>query len=41
MQDALKTAPFGCNQLRYLDAGAGTPVVLIHGLAGDYSAWLA
>ena len=41
MQDILKAAPIGRYQLRYLDAGAGTPVVLIHGLAGDYSAWLA
>lgn len=41
MQDVLKEAPIGRYQLRYLDVGAGTPVVLIHGLAGDYSAWLA
>jgi len=41
MGDVLKLAPVGRYKLRYLDAGEGTPVVLIHGLAGDYSAWLA
>ncbi len=34
-------APIGRYRLRYLDIGSGTPVVLIHGLAGDYTAWLA
>jgi 3-oxoadipate enol-lactonase len=37
----LKEAALGRYRLRYLDEGAGTPVVLIHGLAGDHSAWLA
>jgi 3-oxoadipate enol-lactonase len=41
MEHTLKMAPVGRYTLRYLDVGAGTPVVLIHGLAGDYSAWLA
>lgn len=37
----LKEAPVGRYKLRYLEVGTGTPVVLIHGLAGDYTAWLA
>jgi 3-oxoadipate enol-lactonase len=37
----LKIAQIGRYTLRYVDEGSGTPVVLIHGLAGDYSAWLA
>lgn len=42
MTDTLHFAPAGRYQLRYLDTGGpGTPVVLIHGLAGDYTAWLA
>ncbi len=41
MQDVLKLAPIGRYQLSYLDAGTGTAVVLIHGLAGDHSAWQA
>ena len=41
MENMLKDARLGRITLRYLDVGKGTPVVLIHGLAGDYSAWLA
>lgn len=41
MQFDLKHAPIGRYSLRYLDVGAGTPVILIHGLAGDHTAWLA
>ena len=41
MQIDLKMAQVGAYQLRYADVGAGIPVVLIHGLAGDYTAWLA
>ncbi|MFL6692654.1 MAG: alpha/beta fold hydrolase [Ramlibacter sp.] len=37
----LEDAPIGRYTLRYVDVGAGTPVVLIHGLAGDHTAWLA
>ena len=37
----LKNAPVGRYTLRYADVGSGTPVVLIHGLAGDHTAWLA
>ncbi|SNT02526.1 Pimeloyl-ACP methyl ester carboxylesterase [Noviherbaspirillum humi] len=37
----LKQAEIGRYRLHYLDEGSGTPVVLIHGLAGDHSAWLA
>ncbi|MBU3567239.1 alpha/beta fold hydrolase [Polynucleobacter alcilacus] len=39
MQEQLKTAKIGIYDINYLDVGSGTPVVLIHGLAGDYSAW--
>ena len=41
MDIMLKDADIGRYTLRYLDVGQGTPVVLIHGLAGDHSAWLA
>jgi 3-oxoadipate enol-lactonase len=41
MDLVLKQAPLGRYKLRYLEVGTGTPVVLIHGLAGDYTAWLA
>lgn len=37
----LSFAPVGRYRLRYLDVGSGPVVVLIHGLAGDYTAWLA
>ena len=41
MQTDLKMAQVGAYQLRYVDVGEGKPVVLIHGLAGDYTAWTA
>lgn len=41
MEYSLKDAVLGRYTLRYLDEGKGVPVVLIHGLAGDHSAWLA
>lgn len=42
MQDTLHFATVGAYKLRYLDTGGpGVPVVLIHGLAGDHTAWLA
>lgn len=37
----MKEAALGNYRIRHLDEGKGTPVILIHGLAGDYSAWLA
>lgn len=37
----LKKAEINGYSLRYLDAGAGEAIVLIHGLAGDYTAWLS
>jgi 3-oxoadipate enol-lactonase len=40
MNPDLRHAPVGRYRLRYLDVGSGTPVVLIHGLAGDHTAWL-
>jgi 3-oxoadipate enol-lactonase len=39
MEEYLKTAKIGKYDIQYLDVGEGIPVVLIHGLAGDYSAW--
>jgi 3-oxoadipate enol-lactonase len=41
MEYTLKDAVLGRHTLHYLDEGQGTPVVLIHGLAGDHGAWLA
>jgi 3-oxoadipate enol-lactonase len=41
MDIELKHAALGRHTLRYVDVGKGVPVVLIHGLAGDHSAWLA
>jgi len=41
MQDALQFATVGRYRLRYLDVGTGPAVVLIHGLAGDHTAWRA
>ena len=37
----LEEAEIGRYRLRYVDQGSGPAVVLIHGLAGDYSAWTA
>jgi 3-oxoadipate enol-lactonase len=37
--DPLRTADLGRYRLGYLDVGSGPAVVLIHGLAGDHSAW--
>lgn len=39
MQDLLKMAKIGNYNIQYIDVGQGFPVVLIHGLAGDCSAW--
>lgn len=41
MSMTLKEAQVGRYSLRYVDEGTGPAVVLIHGLAGDYSAWTA
>ena len=44
MDTNLKDSPVGPGNrysLRYLDVGSGPAVVLIHGLAGDHSAWRA
>lgn len=41
MEFSLKKAAVGRHTLQYLDEGKGTPIILIHGLAGDYSGWLA
>jgi pimeloyl-ACP methyl ester carboxylesterase len=35
----MPTVRVGDNELYYVDEGDGFPVVLIHGLAGDHSAW--
>jgi 3-oxoadipate enol-lactonase len=39
MSDALREAAIGRYHLHYLDVGSGPAVVLIHGLAGDHTAW--
>jgi 3-oxoadipate enol-lactonase len=41
MNDALCEASIGRYRLHYLDVGSGPAVVLIHGLAGDHTAWRA
>lgn len=45
MSDALRVATIGRYQLHYTDTGSGSgsgpAVVLIHGLAGDHTAWRA
>jgi 3-oxoadipate enol-lactonase len=37
----LPVAQIGSYEINYVDEGSGFPVVLIHGLAGDLSAWAA
>lgn len=37
---ATKTAKIGRYDINYADEGSGFPVLLIHGLAGDHTAWL-
>ena len=39
MPDELREASIGRYRLHYLDVGTGPAVVLIHGLAGDHTAW--
>lgn len=39
MTEALQVAALGRYQLHYVEAGSGPAVVLIHGLAGDHTAW--
>lgn len=39
MPDELREASIGRYRLHYLDVGSGPAVVLIHGLAGDHTAW--
>lgn len=41
MEYVLKEAKLERYTLKYLDEGQGPAVILIHGLAGDHSAWLA
>lgn len=41
MEYTMHDATIGRYSLRYLDVGSGPAVVLIHGLAGDHSAWIA
>ena len=41
MEFMQKFATVGQYTFRYIDEGSGPAVVLIHGLAGDFSAWLA
>jgi 3-oxoadipate enol-lactonase len=40
-KDLLREAAVGRYRLAYLDVGSGPAVVLIHGLAGDHTAWRA
>jgi 3-oxoadipate enol-lactonase len=37
----LPVAQVGSYEIHYVDEGSGFPVVLIHGLAGDHTAWAA
>lgn len=41
MQYELHFAHIGSYKIRYVDVGKGPTVILIHGLAGDYSGWQA
>lgn len=41
MELELRDAPVGRYTLRHIDVGSGPAVVLIHGLAGDHTAWRA
>jgi 3-oxoadipate enol-lactonase len=41
MNHELNAASIGRYTLRYVDVGSGPAVVLIHGLAGDHTAWRA
>ena len=41
MTETLQVAAVGHYRLHYVDAGSGPAVVLIHGLAGDHTAWRA
>ena len=35
----MQVAPVGNYQIHYVDEGEGFPILLIHGLAGDHTAW--
>jgi 3-oxoadipate enol-lactonase len=35
----LAVARIGAHDIHYVDQGQGFPLLLIHGLAGDHSAW--
>ncbi len=35
-----KTARIGRYDIHHVDEGSGFPILLIHGLAGDHSAWM-
>ena len=35
----MRVAPVGDCEIHYIDEGAGFPILLIHGLAGDHTAW--
>ena len=39
MSAPLAVAPIGAHTIHYADEGQGFPLLLIHGLAGDHSAW--
>ena len=35
----LAVARIGAHDIHYVDQGSGFPLLLLHGLAGDHSAW--